>query len=165
MRRVLGARHAAAGVPSPHCIYCTSTYRTPCNGLPLLMRIDWRGICPIAQASKSTDLIVTLTLANFPPPFPLFSFRFHSLFGRIRYELATRQILQACSGRGCRGFRDFEVPLLMITISDGLTIESGLPLTTALRPYYRPEVTMVRTRTRTRTLLTCYVHACVAQYG
>ena len=26
------------------------------------------------------------------------------------YELATRQILQPCSGRGCRGFRDFDVP-------------------------------------------------------
>lgn len=49
------------------------------------------------------------------------------------YELATRQILQPCSGRGCRGFRDFDVPLLMISISDGLSIETGQPLSASLR--------------------------------
>ena len=103
---------------------------------------------PFSSLSLFPLFLLFFDIVYNPPSEHRLSPCLHPTIASLSYELATRQILQSCNGRGCRGFRDFEVPLLMVTISDGITVDSGTPLTKVLRPYYRPEVTMVRYTTR-----------------
>lgn len=77
-----------------------------------------------------------------------------------RYELANTQLLQACSGRGCRGFRDFEVPLVVVTMSDGVTVESN-SLDKALTVFDRPETTLLGVSVG-QLLESSFLHAVVA---
>ena len=58
------------------------------------------------------------------------------------FATAQSQLLSLRSGEEeeNRGFREYTVPLVVITVSDGVTIEGGERLSKTLRPFNRPEV-------------------------